>query len=140
MGFEERRQPSKETSANTKAITELVTIQRQTTKDVDKLVVQLEKMLPMEEKIVSTNKRIDENDSDIKSIYKLVNPIPSSNTLRWMFGFFIVYSIATGNYVVGHIHTLESDVMSHLKEDSVVAAYLEARLDKVERHLHIHKD
>ena len=97
-------------------------------------------MLPLEEKITSTNKRIDEQATDIKSLYKLVNPIPSSVTIRWLFGFFIVYTIASVNWVVGHVHTLENDVMAHLKEDSVVASHFEGRLDKVEAKVHRHKD
>jgi hypothetical protein len=56
MSAEERRELSQETLENSKAIARLTAISENTTKDIDKLVKHIDKILPVHEQIANIKK------------------------------------------------------------------------------------
>ena len=69
---------------------------------------------------------------DMKLAVKVTEGLPSTNTIRWGVGILLAYLAASGNYIVGHLHTLESELATHKKVDEIVTADFAVRVSKLE--------
>ena len=69
---------------------------------------------------------------DIKESIKITDGLPTTNTLRWAVGILLTYLAVSGNYVIGHIHTLESELATHEKVDDLVSTDFAVRISKIE--------
>ena len=69
---------------------------------------------------------------DIKESIKVTEGLPSTVTLRWAVGILLTYLAVSGNYIIGHIHMLESSTATHEKVEDIVTADFAARINKLE--------
>ena len=69
---------------------------------------------------------------DIKESIKVTEGLPSTVTLRWAIGILLTYLAVSGNYIIGHIHVLESQAATHEKVDDILNADFATRINKLE--------
>ena len=86
---EERRSPSQATIDNTVAIGQLTTISERTTKDIDRLVTHIEKILPVHEKLEAIEDRVKVLEREASDG---VRPKTLKNFLIWVAFIMISYA------------------------------------------------
>ena len=68
----------------------------------------------------------------IKESLKITESLPSTVTLRWAIGILLTYLAVSGNYIIGHIHVLESELATSKKVDELVTSDFSVRISKLE--------
>ena len=69
---------------------------------------------------------------EIKNSIKITEGLPSTTTIRWAVGILLTYLAVSGNYIIGHIHVLESQTATHEKVDDIFSADFATRINKLE--------
>ena len=72
---------------------------------------------------------------EVKTSIKITDGLPTSTTIRWAVGILIGYLAISGNYIIGHIHMLESELATHKKVDELITADFSNRTTKLESSL-----
>ena len=69
---------------------------------------------------------------DIKDSIKVTEGLPSTTTIRWAIGILLTYLALSGNYIIGHIQILESELSTSKKVDELVTSDFSVRISKLE--------
>ena len=69
---------------------------------------------------------------DIKDSIKVTEGLPSTTTIRWAIGILLTYLALSGNYIIGHIQILESELATSKKVDELVTSDFSVRISKLE--------
>ena len=69
---------------------------------------------------------------EIKNSIKITEGLPSTTTIRWAVGILLTYLAVSGNYIIGHIHVLESELATSKKVDELVTSDFSVRISKLE--------
>ena len=116
MPEEDRRSPSQASIDNSLAIAKLVTLQEQTTKDVDKLVNHIEKLLPINEKINGVH-------DQLKNLRYLVYALAST-------------SLMFATWSTMEIFEREDAQHTHEEVDNTITDHMTYRINKLEEISH----
>ena len=107
----------KHLDALTRTIENLSSVTTQTNIKLEKVVdalntqnVLIERMNNMDSNLKDTFKRVH---ARLENNEEIIKNVPASATIRWAIGIIVTYLAISGNYIVAHIHTLETKVFAH---------------------------
>lgn len=104
--MEDRRSISQETIDNTVAIRELTTIAKQTTKDVDKIVLHLDKLIPV-------HTQLEHLVSEVSDIKRENNQGIRPKTLKSLLVWGALVVVAFGSWIETNHNSLKNSFTSH---------------------------
>ena len=125
------------------AIEHLVETTAVTNLKLDKMVEMLstqnvikERLSNLEENLKESFERVhvrqDKISGRVDKLEPVVEKTPTPATIRWAVGIIIGYLILSGNYIVSHIHELESSTEAHAQTGHIYIQEFTKRLNKLE--------
>ena len=125
------------------AIEHLVATAATTNLKLDKMVDVLsaqnvikERLNNLEENLKESFERVhsrrDSTNGRLGKVEDIIDSVPTPATIRWGVGILIAYTFVSGNYIVSHLHTLESDTFASKQTHGLHLAGVQERLNKLE--------
>ena len=130
------------------SVNSLAEATHETNTKLDAVVAGMDKQMVLMEKMSSLGRSLDTvrdvtratehivnrmpDVDELKTAVKITEGLPSTGTIRWAVGILLTYLAVSGNYIIGHIHQLESASATHEKVDDIVSADFATRLSKLE--------
>ena len=86
----------------------------------------------LKESFERVHSRRDSTNGRLGKVEDIIDSVPTPATIRWGVGILIAYTFVSGNYIVSHMHSLESSALSHMDSCEIHVESFTKRLNKLE--------